>query len=85
MDYPNHTTNQRKQKHLNFEERMTIQLRLKEDYSPYKIALELGCASNTIRNEIKRGTVAQIIQSQTMIVYLADAGEKNYCSQFKRL
>lgn len=71
---------------------MTIQLRLKEGYSPYKIALELGCASNPIRNEIKRGTVAQIIQGQTIMVYWADAGEANYhkhrkncCPQFKRL
>lgn len=61
MDYPNHTTNQRKQKHLNFEERMTIQLRLKDGYSPYKIALELGRTSNTIKNKIKKGIVAQIV------------------------
>ena len=64
MDYSNYTINSRKQKHLNFEERMTIQLRLKDGYSPYKIAKELGRASNTIRNEIKRGTVPQIIQGK---------------------
>ena len=38
MDYPNHTIKPRKHKHLNFEERMTIQIRLKDGYSPYKIA-----------------------------------------------
>ncbi len=92
MDYPNDTINSRKQKHLNFEERMTIQLRLKDNYSPYKIAQELGRASNTIRNEIKRGTVAQIVQGKTIMVYLADAGKANYdkhrkncCPPFKRL
>ena len=92
MDYPNNTINSRKQKHLNFEERMTIQLRLKDGYSPYKIAQELGRASNTIRNEIKRGTVAQIIQGKTIKVYLADTGKANYekhrsncCPKFKRL
>ena len=45
MDYPNHTIKPRKHKHLNFEERMTIQIPLKDGYSPYKIA---------------RGTVTQI-------------------------
>ena len=78
MDYSNYTINSRKQKHLNFEERMTIQLRLKDGYSPYKIAKELGRASNTIRNEIKRGTVPQIIQGKKVMVYLADAGKASY-------
>ena len=92
MDYPNNTTNPRKHKHLNFEERMTIQLRLKDGYSPYKIAKELRRASNTIRNEISRGTVTQIIQGRKVEVYLADAGENIYlqnrkqcCPKFKRL
>lgn len=92
MDYLNNTTNSRKHKHLNFEERMTIQLRLKDGYSPYKIAKELGRASNTIRNEIARGTVTQIIQGRKVEIYLADAGENVYlanrnhcCPKFKRL
>lgn len=91
-DYPNNTTNTRKQKYLNFEQRITIQHRLKDGYSPYRITQELGRASNTIRNEIKRGTVSQIIQGKTIKVYLADAGKANYdkhrrncCSKFKRL
>lgn len=92
MDHPNNTINSRKQKHLNFEERMTIQIRLKDGYSPYKIAKELNRASNTIRNEIKRGTVPQLKQGKTTMVYLADTGEaiylkhRNNCSpKFKRL
>lgn len=92
MDYPNHTTNPRKHKHLNLEERMTIQLRLKDGFSPYKIAKELGRASNTIRNEIIRGTVTQIKQGCKVEVYLADAGERIYLQnrmhcrpKFKRL
>ena len=92
MDYPNNTTDSRKHKHLNFEERMTIQLRLKDGYSPYKIAKELGRASNTIRNEIARGTVTQIIQGRKVELYLADAGENIYlqnrkhcCPKFKYL
>ena len=92
MDYPNNTTNSRKHKHLNFEERMLIQVRLKDGFSPYKIAKELGRASNTIRNEIARGTVTQIKQGRKVEPYLADVGENTYrenrkhcCPKFKRL
>lgn len=83
MDYPNHTTNPRKHKHLNFEERLTIQLLLKDGYSPYKIAKELGRAPNTIRNEIARGTVTQIIQGRKVELYLADSGEHIYLQNRK--
>jgi IS30 family transposase len=78
MDHPNITTNSRKQKHLNFEERVVIQLRLKDGFTAYRIAKELGRPINTIINEIKRGTVPQIIQNKKVMVYLADAGEANY-------
>lgn len=91
MDYPNHTTNSRKQKHLKFEERVTIQLRLKEGYSAYRIAKELDRPINTVLNEIRRGTVPQIIQNKKVMVYLADAGDaiykknrKNCGPKFKR-
>ena len=50
------TTKRRKGQHLTFEERMVIQVRLKDGWSPNKIAKEIGCAPNTVRNEIKRGT-----------------------------
>lgn len=78
MDYPNYTTNSRKHKHLNFEERMTIQIRLREGYTPYKIAKELQRSLNTILNEIRRGTVPQIKQKKTTNIYLADAGNAIY-------
>lgn len=65
MENPNNTTNSRKQKHLNFEERVTIQICLKDGYTPYRIAKELGRSINTITNEIKRGTVPQIIQKKS--------------------
>ena len=45
-----------KGKHLNFAQRMIIQIRTQDEWSPYRIAKELGCSSNTIRNEIRRGT-----------------------------
>lgn len=92
MDYPNNSTESRKNKHLNFEERMLIQLRLKNGFSPYKIAKELKRPINTILNEIRRGTTTQIIQRKYVEVYLADTGEAVYkkhrincCRTFKRL
>ena len=40
MDYSNINTESRKNKNLNYEERITIQLRLKDGAAPYKIAKE---------------------------------------------
>lgn len=48
MDHNNSITNPRKNKHLNFEERMIIQIRLKDRFSAYKIAKELSRPINTI-------------------------------------
>lgn len=92
MEYTNNNTESRKNKHLNFEERMVIQLRLKDGLSPYKIAKELTRPINTILNEISRGTTTQIKQGNYIEVYLADTGEAVYkkhrlnsCRSFKRL
>lgn len=92
MDYPNNNTEPRKNKHLNFEERMLIQLSIKDGFSPYKIAKELKRPINTILNEIRRGTTTQVKQGKYVEVYLADTGEAVYkkhrincCRTFKRL
>ena len=92
MDYQNNNTESRKNKHLNFKERMTIEIRLKDGFSIYKIAKELGRSINTISNEISRGTTTQIKQGNYIEVYLADTGEAVYtknrlnsCRSFKRL
>ena len=45
-------TSRKKGAHLTFEERVIIQTRLKDKYSLRRIAHEIGCAVNTIRNEI---------------------------------
>lgn len=92
MNHQNHNTESRKNKHLNFEERMVIQLRLKDGFSPYKIAKELNKPINTIINEIKHGTTTQIRQGQHVEVYLTDTGQAVYkkhrlssCRTFKHL
>ena len=92
MDYQNNNTESRKNKHLNFKERMTIEIRLKDGFSIYKIAKELGRSINTITNEINRGTTTQMRQGKHIKIYLADTGEAVYtknrlnsCRSFKML
>ena len=92
MDYPNNNTDSRKNKHLNFKERMIIELRSLDGFSAYRIAKELKRPINTVLNELRRGTTTQIKQGQKIELYLADTGEtiykqrrKNSCRSFKRL
>ena len=75
MDHQNHNIESRKNKHLNFKERMTIEIRLADGCSAYKIAKELQRPINTIINEIRRGTTTQIKQGKHVEMYLADTGE----------
>ena len=42
MNHLNNNTKPRKNKHINFNERMIIEIRLKNGLSPYKIGKELG-------------------------------------------
>ena len=58
MDNPNFSTEHRKGQHLTEEERHDIEVHLKDGWSKYKIARHLNRPYNTIKNEIKRGTVA---------------------------
>ncbi len=51
------TSSHEKGKHLTFEDRVIIQLRIKDKYSIRAIAREIGCSPTTVSNEIKRGTV----------------------------
>lgn len=51
------TTEHKKIKHLTIEERYLIQFLYCRNYTAYVIAKEIGCASNTIHNEINRGLV----------------------------
>lgn len=70
------TTEHRKGKHLSYEERVVIQTRLKDGWTPNRIAREIGCASNTVRNEIKRGTVS--LYRGNVFRYKANAGQAAY-------
>ena len=70
------TTEHRKGQHLSFEHRVLIQTRLKDGWNPNKIAKEIGCAPNTVRNEIKRGTV--VLYKGNILRYKATAGQATY-------
>ena len=70
------TTEHKKGKHLSFEERVVIQTRLKDGWTPNRIAGELGCAPNTVRNEIKRGTVT--LYRGNIFRYKAKVGQAAY-------
>ena len=92
MEYTNTTIHSRKNKHLNDFERGQIQLLHNKGYSAYKIAKELNRASNTIRNELKRGTVTQIKGAYEVEIYYPDTGKlvyehnrKNSKKKFKAL
>lgn len=90
MDIQNYTTEHRKGQHLLAEERHEIEVRLKDGWSPYRIAKHLGRAYNTIKNEIARGTV--YLYNGKVARYKAKAGEQQYKEnrrnsrrQYKRL
>ena len=72
-----YTTEHRKGQHLTSEERHEIEVRLNKDqWSIYKIAKSLHRPYNTIKNEIKRGTV--LLYNGTVKRYKADAGYEAY-------
>ena len=70
------TTEHQKGKHLSYDERILIQVRLKDGWSANKIAKEIGCAPNTVRNEIRRGTVT--LYNGRIQRYKAKAGQTAY-------
>jgi IS30 family transposase len=76
MDNTNYTTEHRKGQHLLSEERHEIEVRLKDGWSIYRIAKHLGRPYNTIKNEVKRGTV--LLYNGKQKQYKADAGEQAY-------
>ena len=83
MDTQNHIIEHRKGQHLLAEERHEIEVRLKDGWSPYRIAKHLGRAYNTIKAEIARGTVYS--HDGKVAQYNAEAGEQQYKENCKRL
>lgn len=74
MDCLDCITKIRKGQHLSYEERVIIELRLKESWNVNKIAKELNRSYNAIKKEIKRGTI-KLKKSQR---YRAKEGQMAY-------
>ena len=72
MDYINHNTSLRTNKHLPYEERFYIEKQLQANISKSAIAKALGRSRTTIYTEIRRGTVVQIKQGKPIHMYLTD-------------
>ena len=83
MDHNNDTPFLCKNKHLSVFERGQIQLLHADGLTPYAIGKRLHRASNTIRNEIKRGTVPQIKAGKKVWIYYPDAAQAAYESNRK--
>lgn len=64
--------------HLTIEERRRIAACLKRGISVAEIARQLGRAYNTIRNELKRGTVRQYVDYEEIYIYFPDTGQIMY-------
>ena len=76
MDQEHSITKHVKGKHLNYTERVFIEIRLSDGWSAYRIAKALGCASNTVRNEIRRGTIE--LYHGSVKRYKASVGQQQY-------
>lgn len=76
MDCTYYTTETRKGQHLSFEERVTIELRLKDGWNINQIAKELKRSYNAIKNEVARGTV--LLYRGKVKRYKARAGQAAY-------
>lgn len=78
MDHSIINTESSKNKHLSFQERIVIQLLLKDVFTPYKIAKELNRPNKYYLNEISRSTTIQIKQGTYTKAYLVYTGKAVY-------
>lgn len=76
MDCTNYTTETRKGKHLSFEERVTIEIRLKDGWNINQIAKDLKRSYNAVKKEVARGTV--LLYHGNVKRYKARAGQAAY-------
>lgn len=90
MDKTNYSMEHRKGQHLSAEERHEIEIRLKDGWSLYQIAHKLKRPYNTIKNEVRRGSV--LLYGGRVSRYKAKVGEARYREnraasrkQYKRL
>ena len=78
MDYINHNTSLRTNKHLNLEERFYLEKRTSLGASISSIAHELGRSRTTLYTELKHGSCVQIKQGKARLMYKAECGQAHY-------
>ena len=81
MDQLNSTTftpDRERGQHLNFEDRCSIRIFTKLDYSLRKTAEAVGCSASTVLNEIHRGTGKRNGTRGRNPKYSAKRGQQNY-------
>ena len=76
MDCTYYTTETRKGQHLSFEERVTIEVRLKDGWNINQIARDLNHSYDAVKNEIARGTV--LLYNEKVKRYKARIGQATY-------
>lgn len=74
------SSNERKNKHLTYRERLKIELMLKENRKPNEIALAMERSTRTIERELKRGKVTLLRGStwEYYDSYSAEVAQNNY-------
>lgn len=84
MTYNNCTTQVRKFKHINYEQRKILERLLAEGRNKVEIAKILGISRSTLYEEIKRGTVKQLNSDLTEYTkYYAETGQLVYTEHRK--
>ena len=79
MDHLNNTKKERKNKHLNYEKRLKIEVLYKTGMKSEEIGQILGCSGRTIRRELQKGMVKLLNSDLTeRIEYSADVGEQKH-------
>lgn len=77
MDHNEYAEKHIKNHHLTYGERVVIEVRFNRDHwSANKIAKEIGCCANTIRNELNRG--AKYVHYRSIKRYDAKLGQQKY-------
>ena len=79
MDHLNNNTESRKNKHLNYEERIKIEALSKAGLKSEEIGKYIGCTGRTIRRELEKGKVRLLNSDLTeREEYSADRGEQKH-------
>lgn len=79
MSQIQYNTENRKGKHLNYEERIKIEVLSKNGWKSEKIAKQIGCSGRTVRRELAKGRTTLLNSDlTTRTEYSADIGQQKH-------